>query len=245
MPVGRCCWRWSRSRSCRSSASSRRRSIRREVSRAGSRCPPNPQWGNFLEAFKVANMSALLASSVFIVLAVVPIVARHLDDGRLRDRLAPHPRRGTAAAPVRVRADAAVRGDHHPALLPCAADGDPQHTPRDRPAAHRPVHAVRRVLDARPLRQHAQRDLGGGAGRWRQHMGSVLADPRAAGARADGVARDPDVGLGLEPVPPCPGARGGPDAADDGRCSRAPSRVTTRRTSRSSAPGPCSSSCRP
>lgn len=34
--------------------------------------PADPQWGNFIEAFKVANMSALLASSVFIVLAVVP-----------------------------------------------------------------------------------------------------------------------------------------------------------------------------
>ena len=54
--------------------------------------PPDPQWGNFLEAFKVANMSALLASSVFIVLAVVPISLAHLDDGGLRDRLAAHPR---------------------------------------------------------------------------------------------------------------------------------------------------------
>jgi len=35
--------------------------------------PADPQWGNFLEAFKVANMTSLLASSVFIVLAVVPI----------------------------------------------------------------------------------------------------------------------------------------------------------------------------
>jgi raffinose/stachyose/melibiose transport system permease protein len=35
--------------------------------------PAEPQWGNFVEAFRVANMSALLASSVFIVLAVVPI----------------------------------------------------------------------------------------------------------------------------------------------------------------------------
>jgi len=35
--------------------------------------PADPQWGNFLEAFKVANMSALLTSSVFIVVAVVPI----------------------------------------------------------------------------------------------------------------------------------------------------------------------------
>jgi raffinose/stachyose/melibiose transport system permease protein len=35
--------------------------------------PANPQWGNFVEAFKVANMSALLASSLYIVIAVVPI----------------------------------------------------------------------------------------------------------------------------------------------------------------------------
>ena len=39
----------------------------------GLSIPPDPKWGNFLEAFKVANMSALLGSSVFIVLAVVPI----------------------------------------------------------------------------------------------------------------------------------------------------------------------------
>ncbi|TME11200.1 MAG: carbohydrate ABC transporter permease [Chloroflexi bacterium] len=35
--------------------------------------PANPQWGNFIEAFKVANMTALLASSMFIVLTVVPV----------------------------------------------------------------------------------------------------------------------------------------------------------------------------
>jgi raffinose/stachyose/melibiose transport system permease protein len=35
--------------------------------------PSNPQWGNFAEAFNVAEMPALLASSIFIVLAVVPI----------------------------------------------------------------------------------------------------------------------------------------------------------------------------
>ncbi len=39
----------------------------------GLSLPADPQWGNFIEAFQVANMSALLASSVFIVLAVVPI----------------------------------------------------------------------------------------------------------------------------------------------------------------------------
>jgi raffinose/stachyose/melibiose transport system permease protein len=35
--------------------------------------PENPQWGNFVEAFNVANMVTLLQSSTFIVLAVVPV----------------------------------------------------------------------------------------------------------------------------------------------------------------------------
>ena len=35
--------------------------------------PANPQWNNFIEAFKEAQMPALLASSSFIVIAVVPI----------------------------------------------------------------------------------------------------------------------------------------------------------------------------
>jgi len=39
----------------------------------GFEWPANPQWGNFIEAFNVAEMPALLESSIFIVLAVVPI----------------------------------------------------------------------------------------------------------------------------------------------------------------------------
>ena len=39
----------------------------------GLEWPAHPQWGNFVEAFKVAQMPALLASSTFIVIAVVPI----------------------------------------------------------------------------------------------------------------------------------------------------------------------------
>jgi raffinose/stachyose/melibiose transport system permease protein len=39
----------------------------------GLEWPANPQWGNFIQAFKVANMTALLASSSFIVIAVVPV----------------------------------------------------------------------------------------------------------------------------------------------------------------------------
>ncbi len=39
----------------------------------GLEWPAVPQWGNFVEAFKVADMPALLFSSTFIVLAVVPV----------------------------------------------------------------------------------------------------------------------------------------------------------------------------
>jgi raffinose/stachyose/melibiose transport system permease protein len=39
----------------------------------GLEWPSDPQWGNFLEAFDVAHMGALLVSSVLIVLGVVPI----------------------------------------------------------------------------------------------------------------------------------------------------------------------------
>jgi raffinose/stachyose/melibiose transport system permease protein len=40
---------------------------------SGLAWPSDPEWGNFAEAFRVANMAALLASSTFIVLAVVPV----------------------------------------------------------------------------------------------------------------------------------------------------------------------------
>ncbi len=39
----------------------------------GLEWPANPQWGNFVQAFQVAEMPALLLSSTFIVLAVVPV----------------------------------------------------------------------------------------------------------------------------------------------------------------------------
>jgi raffinose/stachyose/melibiose transport system permease protein len=40
---------------------------------SGLEWPADPQWGNFVEAFHVANMTALLASSTYIVIAVVPV----------------------------------------------------------------------------------------------------------------------------------------------------------------------------
>jgi raffinose/stachyose/melibiose transport system permease protein len=39
----------------------------------GLEWPAHPQWGNFVEAFKVANMTTLIVSSTRIVLSVVPV----------------------------------------------------------------------------------------------------------------------------------------------------------------------------
>jgi raffinose/stachyose/melibiose transport system permease protein len=39
----------------------------------GIEWPADPQWGNFVDAFNVANMGVLLASSLFIVALVVPV----------------------------------------------------------------------------------------------------------------------------------------------------------------------------
>jgi len=39
----------------------------------GLEWPADPQWGNFIEAFNVANMTALLGSSAYIVMTVVPV----------------------------------------------------------------------------------------------------------------------------------------------------------------------------
>jgi raffinose/stachyose/melibiose transport system permease protein len=39
----------------------------------GLQWPDDPQWGNFVDAFRVSNMSALLRSSVLIAVAVVPV----------------------------------------------------------------------------------------------------------------------------------------------------------------------------
>ena len=39
----------------------------------GLEWPPHPQWGNFVEAFRVAQMPKLIASSLFLVVAIVPV----------------------------------------------------------------------------------------------------------------------------------------------------------------------------
>ena len=73
-------------------------------------------------------------------------------------------------------------------------------------------------MDARPLYQHAGRDLGGSPRRWRYHVGPVPKNSPPARASADRVAWDPHVHLDMEPVSPRAGACRGPIAENDGWC---------------------------
>ncbi len=123
----------------------------------GLEWPSDPQWGNFLEAFDESHMAALLVSSIIIVLGVVPasvIIATMAGFaiGHLRI-----PGLAVPVLPIPPRADIAASRDHHPALLLRGRTGHPQHQAGHHPAAHRAVHALRRLLDAGTLRQHAER----------------------------------------------------------------------------------------
>ncbi len=86
----------------------------------GIEWPSDPQWGNFVDAFNVAQMPALLWSSVTIVLGVVPVAVvistmAGFAIGHLR---IPGGRFLFLAVPA--RSHPPVRGDHHAALLPGA-----------------------------------------------------------------------------------------------------------------------------
>ena len=93
----------------------------------GIEWPSDPQWGNFVDAFNVAQMPALLWSSVTIVLGVVPVAV-------VISTMA-----GFAIGHLRIPggrflfllfllgSDAAVRGHHHAALLPGPWSRDPEH----------------------------------------------------------------------------------------------------------------------
>ena len=181
--------------------------------------PASPQWGNFVEAFKVANMTALLASSTFIVIGGGANCIDHLDDGSVCHWSSANPRFARASVPVCVWIDAAFWG----IIVPLYYLERSMGIYNTRFAIVLPliglVHALCRLLDARPLRQHASRNFGGGPCRWRDHLGFVLAHPRPARAGADRVTRDPHVRLDVEPVSPCAGAGRGPDGANDGRCA--------------------------
>jgi len=82
----------------------------------GLEWPENPQWINFVTAFNMAEMPKLLASSIFIVLSVVPatLVISTMADLPSVSCGSPFSR---ATLPVCVRVNTPVPGDHHPHLL--------------------------------------------------------------------------------------------------------------------------------
>ena len=142
--------------------------------------PSRPQWGNFAEAFTVANMAALLLSSALIVVGVVPVSCSSPPWPGSRFGHLRIPGARSCSLLFVLGLTLPVRGDRHAALLPDARSRAAQHPVGDHPAAHRPLHAVRGVLDAGPLRQRAGRAVRGRAGRRRQHVAAVLAGPRPA-----------------------------------------------------------------
>ena len=94
--------------------------------------PADPQWGNFVEAFKVANMTALLGSSMFIVLAVVPIALVISTMAGFAIGLLRIPGARLLLLLFVFGLTLPFEGIITPALLPRAPDGHPQHPARDR-----------------------------------------------------------------------------------------------------------------
>ena len=182
----------------------------------GLEWPAEPQWGNFVEAFKVANMTALLGSSVYIVLAVVPVAL-------IISTMA-----GFAIGHLRIAGSRILLGLFVFGLtLPFGGiivplyylerSGDLQHSAGDSAAIDWLIHAIRCVLDAHAFHQHAVGDFGGSTCRRCDDLGFVLADPASSGAAAYGSARDSHVGLDMEPVSPCARTGRRPHTENDGR----------------------------
>ena len=162
----------------------------------GLEWPADPQWGNFVVAFNVADMPVLHVEHVHCPRrrARVPY---HLDDGRVRHRPPPYPWRARAPLPVRVRADAPVPGDHHPDLLLARAMG----ILNTRLAIVLPLIGLYMPFAVFWMRAHFVNMPGEISEAARVDGAStsdLLAHPRAACAGPDRVARGP----------PCPSGRG-------------------------------------
>ena len=187
---------------------------------SGLRGRPIPQWGNFIEAFNVANMRALLTSSVFIVVAVVPVslllsTMAGFGIGLLRIPGARWllllfifgltlPFEGIITPLYFLAREMGILNTRLAIVLPLIGLFMPF-----------AVFWMRAHFVNMPNEISEAARVDGAS-----YVGPVLADPRAAGARADRVARHPHVGLGVESVPARAGPRRGSNAAHDGRRAR-------------------------
>ena len=187
---------------------------------SGLEWPADPQWGNFVDAFNVANMAVLLQSSIFIVLAVVPVALviatmagfaiglLRIPGARLLLLLFVFgltlPFEGIIIPLYYLEREMGLLNTRFAIVLPLIGLFMPF-----------AVFWMRAHFVNMPdeISEAARVD---GATTW----AAVLADPRPARPAGDRVAGDPHVRLDLEPVPARPGAGRGPVAAHDGRCAR-------------------------
>ena len=123
--------------------------------------PSDPQWDNFAEAFDVANVTTLMKSSMLIVLTVVPISLAISTMAGFGIGLLRIPGARWLLLLFVFGLTLPFEGIITP-LYFLARDLYPQHPAGHLASTDRPVHAVRRVLDACPLRCHADGALRSG-----------------------------------------------------------------------------------
>ena len=128
--------------------------------------PAHPHWGNFVSAWSVAGFSTLMRSSAIVGVAVVPVGVILATCAGYAFGTIEFPGKRLIFARPNGRSRRSVRGDRHRAVLQLEVGRPDQHLFVYNPATHRRVHALRRLLDAQPLLQHARRtDRSGPDGR--------------------------------------------------------------------------------
>ena len=182
--------------------------------------PAHPQWGNFVQAFNVANMGAIFESSVSIVIGVVPVSV-------LIATLA-----GFALGHLKIRGGQVafflfVLGLTLPfegVIVPIYYEMRDLDLLGRRWAIILPLIGLFMPFGVYWMRAHfigaAPRALRGRSRRRGYHLAVVLASARPSRTACACVTRDPAIGLDLEPVPPLARARGQPHERDDGRGAR-------------------------
>ncbi len=119
--------------------------------------PSDPQWGNFRQAFEVANMSALLRSSFSIVISVVPIAVLIATMAGFGIGLLQIPGARWVLFTFVFGLTLPIEGIILPLYNLMRDYGLRTRSPRDRPSAHRDLHALLGVLDERSLLKLAER----------------------------------------------------------------------------------------
>jgi ABC-type Fe3+ transport system permease subunit len=167
---------------------------------SGLSWPAHPEWGNFVEAFNVANMTTLLASSTFIVVAVVPV------------SLVISTMAGFAIGLLRIPgAQLLLLVFVFGLTLPFEGIITPLYfIERDMGILNTRVAIVLPLIGLfMPF-----------AVFWMRAHFAAMPEEVTEAALVDRLPRDPHVGVDVEPIPARPRSRRGPETADDGRRPR-------------------------